>query len=75
MVGSSRGDSNYESMELRGPHSQYVEVKLEANPAYANILKLTSSNEPVYSECGPDVTNSGDVRMEENPAYQSVDAA
>ena len=62
-------------MELKGPHSHSEEVKLEPNPAYETVLKPTSTIEPQYEECGGGVTNSGAVAMEENPAYQSLDAA
>ena len=61
-------------MALKGPHSQYEEVKLKSNPAYAEVVKCTFTTEPQYEECGGGVTNSGDVAMEENPAYQSVGA-
>ena len=71
MAGSGRGDSTYYNMELTGPHSHFEEVKLESNPAHETVLKPTSTNEPQYEEHGGGVTNSGDVAMEENPAYQS----
>ena len=76
MSGSGRSDSSYEStsVALKGPHSQYDEVKLESNPAYAELVRPTFTNEPQYEECGGGVTNSGVVAMEENPAYQSVGA-
>ena len=75
MAGSGRGDSTNYNMELTGPHSHFEEVKLESNPAHETVLKPTSTNEPQYEECGGGVTNSGDVALEENPAYQSLDAA
>ena len=78
MAGSGRSDSTYYdsvNMELKGPHSHFEEVKLESNPAYEAVSKPTSTNEPQYEECGGGVTNSGGVAMEENPAYQSLDAA
>ena len=62
-------------MELAGPHSHFEEVKLESNPAHETVLKSISTNEPQYEERGGGVTNSGAVAMEENPAYQSLDAA
>ena len=78
MAGSGRSDSTYYdniNMELKGPHSHFEEVKLESTPAYETMLKPISTNEPQYEECGGGVTNSWDVAMEENPAYQSLDAA
>ena len=77
LTGSGRGGCTYENanLELKGPHSHFEEAKLESNPAYEMVLKPTSSNEPQYEECGGGVTKSGDVAMEENPAYQSVDPA
>ena len=78
LTGSGRGGCTYyenANLELKSPHSHFEEAKLESNPAYEMVLKPTSSNEPQYEECGGGVTKSGDVAMEENPAYQSVDAA
>ena len=61
-------------MELTGPHSDTEEVKLEPNPAYETVPKSTSTNDPQYEEIGRGVAKSGDVAMEENPAYQPLDA-
>ena len=75
MSGSVRGDSTYyDNVKLKGPHSHFEEVKLESNPAYETVLKPTSTNELQYEECEGGVTNTGAVAMEENPAYQSLDA-
>ena len=76
LTGSGRGGCTYYenvNMELKGPHSHFEEVKLESNPAYEMVSKPTSADEPQYEECGGGVTNHGNVAMEENPAYQSVD--
>ena len=43
---SGRGDSSYESVALKGPHSQYEEVKLESNPACTEVVKCTFTTEP-----------------------------
>ena len=74
LSGSGSGDPNYEStsVALKGPYSQYEEVKLESNPAYAEVVKCTFATEPQYEECGGGMTNSRGVAMEESPAYQSV---
>ena len=70
-----RGCTYYEkvNLELKGPHSSFKEVKLKSNAAYETVLKSTSPNEPQYEECCGCVTNSREVAMEENPAYQSVE--
>ena len=62
-------------MELKNPHFQFEEVKLETNPAYETVTKPKSTNESQYEECGGGVTSIGAVAMEENPAYQPVEAA
>ena len=74
LAGSGGGDFIYDSPsgELKGSDSHFEEVKLEANPAYVEVAKPASTTEPQYEECGGGVTNSGDVVMEENPAYQCV---
>ena len=76
-AGSGRGASTYENvnMELKDPHFQFEEVKLETNPAYETVTKPKSTNESQYEECGGGVTSIGAVAMEENPAYQPVEAA
>ena len=74
LAGSGGGDFIYDSPsgELKGPDSHFEEVKLEAISAYVEVVKPALTTEPQYEECGGGVTNSGDVAMEENPAYQCV---
>ena len=69
-----RVSSNYDNVEFTGPHSHFEEVKLEPNPAYETVPNSASTDDPQYEEIGEDVTNSGDVAMEENPAYQPLNA-
>ena len=75
LTGSGGGGFIYDSPsgELKGPDSHFEEVKLEANPAYVEVAEPALTTEPQYEECGGGVTNSGDVVMEENPAYQCVE--
>ena len=61
-------------VELTGPHSHFEEVKLEPNPAYETVPNSTSTDDHQYEEIGGGVTNSRDVAMEENPAYQPLNA-
>ena len=58
--------------DTRGPNSHYDEVEMGAHSLLKSHSKSTT--EPQYEMCGGGVTSS-DVTMEENPAYQSVDAA
>ena len=52
--------------EMKSPNSHYDEVEMKSHSK--------SAIEAQYEECGGGVTSSN-VTMEENPAYQSVDAA
>ena len=71
-----RVSTNYDSVnvELTGTHSHFEEVNLESNSAYATVPKSTSTDDPQYEEIGRGVSKSGDVAMEENPAYQPLNA-
>ena len=71
-----RVSTNYDTVnvELTGSHSHFEEVKLEPNPAYETVPKSTSTNDPQYEEIRGGVTKGGDVAMEENPAYQPLNA-
>ena len=71
-----RVSTNYDTVtvELTGPHSHFEEVKLEPNPAYETVPKSTSTNDPQYEEIRGGVTKGGDIAMEENPAYQPLNA-
>ena len=71
-----RVSTNYDTVnvELTGPHSHFEEVKLEPNPAYETVPNSTSTDDPQYEEIRGSVTKSGDVAMEENPAYQPLNA-
>ena len=69
-----RISTNYDTVnvELTGPHSHFEEVRLEPNSAYETVPNSTFTNDPQYEEIGGGVTKSGDVAMEENPAYQPL---
>ena len=58
--------------DLKGPNSHYDEVEMRAHSILKSHSKSTT--EPQYEECGGGMTSSN-VAIEENPAYQSVDAA
>ena len=64
-------------MELKGVHSNFEDVTLEPNPAYGEVTPSQTQTEPQpYEEfVAVGGVASDSVAMEENPAYQSVDAA
>ena len=74
-----KSGSSYDDVkvELKGVHSHFEDVKLEPNPAYGEVSPSKAPTEPQpYEEFVAigGVTSGGDDAMEENPAYQSVDA-
>ena len=57
-------------------HSHFEDVKLEPNPAYGELTPPQDQTEPrPYEEfVAIRGVTSGDVAIQDNPAYQSMDA-
>ena len=55
----------------KGPNSSYNELEMGPQSVRLSKSGSESTTQPQYENC---IVDSGDVVMEDNPAYQSVDA-